>query len=162
MIAMADLGYGVLDTAAGYFIRIDGYEDTRQCLVQDMAMDGERCSSGYRQYYVSNHPIHGSYGGQPGRAEGANAVSADGSGRWYALPRDGAPNSPPDGWRLVGMWGAGGGANGAYGGPDGPYGSSLMVPNSSTLEKTATGRGYFGENIFYTGGNRPLIGRLVP
>ena len=155
-------GTGILSPyPQGYFIRIEKYDNVKQCLVQDMAMDGERCSSGYQQNYVSNHPVRGNTTQQQGRADGANAVLVDGSGRWFDFPAGGRPNLAPGGWRLIGLWGAAGGSNGAWAGPDGPYGSSLMIPNSSTLEKTYTGSGCFGPNIFWGGGAVPLLGTLA-
>ena len=151
------------DPGAGFYVKLDKYK-SEQMLIQDATMDGEPCTSGYAQHYKGNHVQWSSRISQL-RSAGANAAYAGGNAGWVDLPDEGAPNAAPAGWRLVGMWGAGGGANGCWGSP--PYGSSLMVPDSSMLEKTATGSGYFGVNIYYgatrpDGLREPLIGKYGP
>ncbi|OPZ24892.1 MAG: HTH-type transcriptional regulator DegA [Lentisphaerae bacterium ADurb.BinA184] len=155
-----------------YYVLVQRLAST-QVLVQDAAMDGERCSSGWAQYYVGNHANLRMWNG---RSHGANAVYVDGTARWNVLPGSpgGVPDSskpPPGGWLLVGQWGNGGGANGCWLGPDGDWGSSLMVPDSSCLNSTYTspwppqavigGLGYFGKTPYYGVYNRPTMGRLV-
>ncbi|MBS3761971.1 MAG: hypothetical protein KGZ25_01585, partial [Planctomycetes bacterium] len=84
------------------------------------------------------------------RSSGANAARVGGDVQWVNLPDKGDDRHPPDGWHLIGLWGAGGGANGCWGDP--PYGSSLMAPESSTLNITYTAGGApFGPNIYFRG-----------
>jgi len=138
-----------------YYFRIDKLPGS-QVLVQDAAMAGEQCNSGWSQYYAGNHMQPSSRtGGYMLRSAGANAVRVGGQAQWHDLPDEGSPGfSGPAGWSCIGLAGAGGGWPNYGGGAQSFWGYAMMVPEGSYV--TNWGDHYVvGPNIFFGAGTYP-------
>jgi prepilin-type N-terminal cleavage/methylation domain-containing protein len=144
-----------------YYFRIERLPST-QVLVQDAAMAGEQCNSGWAQYYVGNHMQPSArIGGYQLRSAGANAVRVGGHGEWNELPDTGSPsNSGPAGWNAIGMAGAGGGWPNYGGGVQSLWGYAMMVPEGSTMLDWGTYE-CRGINIFFSATGTPFRDPLI-